>query len=126
MLDRKAEFGEELSDYELQCGDLLAHFEKSLRTSVAMEEANGGYSANGYNAPMMHMRGMSRGMSYDDGMSYADRQPRDGMGRYSSEGYSRADGIRELARAMNGAMGEMPEDLRREAQRFLDKMNQRM
>lgn len=124
MLDRKAATGDNLEDYELQCGDLLAHLEKSLRTSAAMAEADGGYSArggrsyaDGYNDPMMHMRGMPRGMSYN-GSSYGDGR---GMMR---GGYSRADRMDDVVQAMGNAMADMPEDLRREAQRFLSRMQQ--
>lgn len=125
-LDRKVGAGEELADYEVQCGDMLAHFEKSLRTSVAMEESNGGYSsrggrsyADGYTDPMMHMRDMNRGNSYRD-----DGRRRSPMSREG--GYSRADHMEDVVQAVGGAMDDMPEDLRREAQRFLNKMQQRM
>ena len=43
-----------------------------------------------------------------------------------SRGYSRADRMDELVQAMGGAMNDMPEDLRREAQRFITKMQQQM
>lgn len=125
MLDRKAATGENLEDYELQCGDLLAHLEKSLRTSAAMAEAEGGYStrngrsfADGYSDPMMHMRSMPRGMSYNS-MSYGDSR-----GMMHGNGYSRAERMEEVAQAMGNAMADMPEDLRRDAQRFLTRMQQ--
>lgn len=125
-LDRKVGAGEELADYEVQCGDMLAHFEKSLRTSVAMEESSEGYSgrgngpyADGYTDPMQHMRNMGRGISYRD-----DNRHRAGM--YREGGYSRADHMEEVVQAMGVALDDMPEDLRREAQRFMTKMQQRM
>lgn len=77
------------ADGKLSAGDVeyldkLTHMMKSLKTTIAMEEANdeGGYSGmypRYY--PGSYADGRNRGRSYDDGRSYARR--RDSMGRYS-------------------------------------------
>lgn len=51
---------------------------------------------------------------------------RDSMGRYSSEGYSRADGMDEMVESIRSMMGELPPDVQRDAQRFVDKLEQQM
>lgn len=52
---------------------------------------------------------------------------RDSMGRYAREsGYSRADGMDELVDEINGMMGELPQNLQQEAQRFIQKLEQEM
>lgn len=51
---------------------------------------------------------------------------RDSMGRYSSEGYSRADGMDEMVYSIRSMMGELPPDVQRDAQRFVDKLEQTM
>jgi hypothetical protein len=51
---------------------------------------------------------------------------RDSMGRYSSEGYSRADGMDEMVDSIRSMMNELPPDVQRDAQRFVDKLEQQM
>lgn len=126
--------------------DKLTHSLKSIKTTIAMMESEdeGGYS--GRYMPMYGMsyeRGGNRGSrsnrsggsyegSYDSG-SYArgrgSNARRDSMGRYSREsGYSRnesysyADGMEELLNEMRGMMGDLPDEKRREVQRFVEKM----
>lgn len=115
-LERKAAKGQKLNAAEIEYGDKLAHFKKSLLTNEAMEDEGGEYS--GYNAN-------DRGGSYARGGrnsyargSYARR--RDSMGRYSSEGYSR-DG--EMMAELHRLMEEAPDErTRQEFQRFISKM----
>lgn len=93
-LEKKVESGQGLSMAELEYLDKLTETKKNL-LKIEMLEEDSEYS----NA----MRGGSyrgsyaRGGSYDDG-SYARGRgrnaKRDSMGRYSSEGYSRAEDFR--------------------------------
>lgn len=118
-LDRKAERGEPIEDYELQCGDLLAHMEKSLLTSRAMYEAGGTGTRGGMSfADGRGMGSSSYGMpmSYDDGRG----MNRSGMGG----GYSSADRMSDAMRSVREAMPTMPEHVRQEAQHFLTSMQQ--
>lgn len=107
-LERKVGKGQKLNASEVQYGDMLAHFKKSLLTSDAME-GGGSYGRVSY----------GRGRSYDDGMeSYARR--RDSMGRYSSDGYSRAD---EMVSELHRLMESAPDDrTRQEFKRFISKI----
>jgi len=107
-LERKVGKGQKLNASEVQYGDMLAHFKKSLLTSDAME-SGGSYGRGSY----------GRGRSYDDGMeSYARR--RDSMGRYSSDGYSRAD---EMVSELHRLMESAPDDrTRQEFKRFISKI----
>lgn len=124
-LDKRIASGAAVDPSDMQYGDLLAHFAKSLDTHVAMQEA-GGYSGRNYHDGSSYRDGnMSRGNSYRDGGSY-NVGVRPVYPNVRAGGYSRADRMDEVVQAMSGAMGDMPEDLRREAQRFLTKMNQQM
>lgn len=116
-LERKVGKGQKLNASEVQYGDMLAHFKKSLLTSDAMESGGsygrGSYERGSYN------RGGSYNRSYDDKMeSYARR--RDSMGRYSSDGYSRAD---EMVSELHRLMESAPDDrTRQEFKRFISKI----
>lgn len=115
--------GGKLSAGDVDYIDKLTHALKSIKTTVAMMEAEGdGYSGRYY--PMY-------GGSYNDGRSYRGgsyargrmNARRDSMGRYSGErGYSRADGLEEMLGEMRDMMGDLPEEKRREVQRFVEKM----
>ncbi len=117
-MDRKAASGG-LDESDLHYGDLIAHFAKSLDTHVAMQE-QGGYSGKNYRDGDMSRDSSRR----NDGSSYGIWPMMNT--RPMSRGYSRADRMDELVQAMGGAMNDMPEDLRREAQRFITKMQQQM
>lgn len=90
-LEKKAESGQGLSMAELEYLDKLTETKKNL-LKIEMLEEDSEYS----NAMRGSYRG-GRGGSYDDG-SYARGRgrnaKRDSMGRYSSEGYSRAEDFR--------------------------------
>ena len=112
-----------LSAGDVEYLDKLTHMMKSIKTTIAMMESEdeGGYSGN--YGPMWYGRSYaeddSRGMSRARGRNTR----RDSMGRYSrTGGYSYADGMEELLSEMRGMMSELPEDKRREVQRFVDKM----
>lgn len=121
---RKA--GGKLSAGDVEYIDKLTHSLKSIKTTIAMIEAEGeggGYSQRGYS-----MRYEPRmGSYYDDrGRSYARGHSgkRDGMGRYSRNGgYSYAESIDEVIEDMRGMMDSLPEEKRREVQRFVEKMD---
>ena len=65
------------------------------------------------------------GFGMGGGMSRAGRMnaKRDSMGRYSRDGYSYADSIDGLIDEMRGMMGDLPEEKRREVERFVNKMD---
>ena len=123
-LDHRVKSGGGLDAHDVQCGDMLAHFAKNLATYIAMEES-------GQDAEEI------RRHAYDDGMSYgydtrtrrsmADRDM-DGGRSYrrgsSRRGMSRADGMDGMLQMLDGEMDNMPEELRREAQRFRDMARQ--
>lgn len=69
--------------------------------------------------------GMMWPMMMGCGMSRAGRMnaKRDNMGRYSRDGYSYADSIDGLIDEMRGMMGDLPEEKRREVERFVNKMD---
>ena len=141
--------GGKLSAGDVDYIDKLAHTVKSIKTTIAMMEAEdeGGYSQAGtmqYPMPrsMRSMRGGSyeggsyrgsynsyegNGGSYEGDSSYARRgsyRQRDSMGRYSSErGYSNHGSMDDILEDMREMMGELPEDQRKEVQRFVDKMD---
>lgn len=94
-LEKKAESGQGLSMAELEYLDKLTETKKNL-LKIEMLEEDSEYSnaMRGGSYRGSYARG-GRGGSYDDG-SYARGRnaKRDSMGRYSSEGYSRAEDFR--------------------------------
>lgn len=93
-----------------------------------MEEFDEGYSSE--MRPVTSVGGSYRGGSYrGGGMSYARGRGRnarrDSMGRYSSErGYSRTGDVDEMIESIRGMMGELPQDVQRDAQKLIQKMEQ--
>lgn len=113
--------GGKLSAGDVDYIDKLTHAMKSIKTTIAMTEAEdeGGYSNYGrsYNGRSY------RGNSYDYSRARGRNARRDSMGRYSGEGgYTNADGIDGLVEEMRGMMNNLPDDQRREVQRFVEKM----
>lgn len=141
--------GSKLSAGDVEYIDKLTHTLKSIKTTIAMMESEeGGYSQEGYSQggtmqfPMpKSMRGRSNqggsyrgsynsyeggGGSYEGDSSYARRGSyrRDSRGRYSSErGYSNHGSMDDILEDMREMMGELPEEQRKEVQRFVDKMD---
>lgn len=125
--------GGSMSAGDLELVDKLTHALKSIKTTMAMmdSEDEGGYSGHymmprygyAYNDGRSYADGMSRSDGYG-GMSRAGRMNarRDSMGRYSRN-YSYADGIDGILDEMRGMMDQLPEEKRREVQRFVDKMD---
>ena len=114
--------GGKMSAGDLEALDKLTHALKSVKTTLAMEEYDDERSGD-------YMGGSNRGGSYERGGSYARGRgryaKRDSMGRYSSEyGYSRDEAIDDMAEDIRAAMPTMPEELKRDAQRFLSKLEQ--
>lgn len=111
--DRRAGMGEKIEEYEHQCLEVYSHTLKSLLTSKAMLEAEGTGMRGG-----MGNTGMSYGNGY--GNSYGDNR----MGNSYRGGYSRADRMDAVVDSVNGAMADLPADMQREAQTFLNRMQQ--
>lgn len=122
-LEKKVGNGQQLSAAEVQYGDMLAHFKKSLLTNEAMEDS--GYS-NEYRGDMSHGGRMSRrgGMSYGDDMSFARGRSgnvrRDSMGRFSNDGMSYDDAREDLMMQIKEYMKSAPDDEKQEARRFMN------
>lgn len=90
--------------------DKLTHTLKSLKTTIAMVEADedGGWSYD--DGRMMPKYGVSYARGDNRGRgTYAQR---DNRGRYSSRGYSRAEGVKEM---LHKAMDEAQSEREREA-----------
>lgn len=110
-----------LSAGDVEYLDKLTHMLKSIKTTIAMMESEDeeGYSNwhSYYGRSYVDGRGMSRARGG------GRNTRRDNMGRYSREGgYSYADGMEDLLEEMRGMMGELPEEKRREVERFVNKM----
>lgn len=124
-LERKADKDGKLSMAEMQYVDMLAHTKKNLLKAEEMSEDmeySGNYMGSSY---ARGGQGGNRGGNRMGGRngSYARGRRRDSMGRYSSEGYSRAgeDMVAELREMMEDA----PDDrTRKEFERFIQKMEQ--
>ena len=107
----------DLSAGELEIVDKLAHTVKNLGKIIELYDEEEEYSGN---MGMSYQRG-NRGSSYARGRGRNAR--RDSMGRYSSEGYSRAaeDMKDQLRRLMEQAPNEMT---RRELEKLVERMEQ--
>ena len=92
-LEKKVEKGGKLSAGEVEYGDKLAHFKKSLLTNEAMEDSyseEGRSYARGRNNSRRSDRSYNRSYdSYEGDMSEARGRNarRDSMGRYSRDGF---------------------------------------
>ena len=107
--------GGKLSGSDLDYVDKLTHALKSIKTTIAMIEAedNGSYASRPYYGTYSH--------PYN---SYAGRRNarRDSMGRYSSRGYSRdTEMVAELRELMEGAPDE---SVKHDFQRLITKIEQ--
>lgn len=103
--------------------DKLTHSLKSIKTVIAMTEAEDDYSNAG---GMSYQRGR-RGGNRDGrgGMSYARRgQRRDSMGRYSREGgYSYDDAKSDMMDELREIMEDAPDErTKREFHAFMQKL----
>lgn len=125
-----------MSAGDLETVDKLSHALKSIKTTIAMMEAEdeGGYSERymPYYGGFSYADGMDRdargGMSRRGGRSYARGRgknvKRDSMGRYSRDGgYSYADSMESLLEEMRGMMHTLPEEKRHKAERLIDELS---
>ena len=94
--------------------------EKIKKAGGSLSAGDVEYSSYRYDDGMM-TGGSYRGGSYARGRGSNAR--RDSMGRYSSRGYSRAEGdMAEIVEELKGMMSDLPEDKQREVQRFVEKV----
>ncbi|MBQ3330787.1 MAG: hypothetical protein IJG87_06375 [Ruminococcus sp.] len=121
-----------MSAGDLELVDKLSHAMKSIKTTIAMMEAedDGGYSGRPYyyDGRSYADGNMGGNMSRRGGRSYARGRgrnaKRDSMGRYSREGgYSYADNMDSLLEEMRGMMTSLPEEKRRKAERLIDELS---
>ena len=113
----------DLSTGSLEVVDKLAHTVKNLGKVIEMYEEEGEYSgAYNMGGGLYENRG-GRGGSYREG-SYARGRGRnarrDSMGRYSSEGYSRA--TEDVVDQLRDIMEDVPENMKQEVRRLITKM----
>ena len=101
---------------DLDAIDKLSHALKSIKTTIAMIEADDGYSG-GY-MPRMGTYIDRNGVSYR-GRSYATR--RDSMGRYSRN-YSYADGMDDLLHEMREMLPGLSDEKRRKAEQLINEL----
>ena len=115
-VNEKIRRGGGMSAGDLETVDKLTHALKSIKTTIAMMEAEDGYSGN---YPMTRYY-------YNDGRSYARGRTnarRDSMGRYSrNNGYSYADGMDELLDEMQEMIPGLSEEKRRKAEQLMNEL----
>ena len=133
LMKELEEYGkQDLTAGSLEVVDKLSHSIKNICKIIESYEDEEGYSMRGRSyddgTDGMNRRGSYRG-SYRS--SYArgrgSNVKRDSMGRYARDGgYSRADGVEELVENVREMMGELPQNLQQDAQRFVQKLEQEM
>lgn len=119
--------GGKLSPGDVEYLDKITHMLKSIKTTIAMMEAEeDGYSENWGGMSYADGRGGNRGGRGGNSMARGGRGSRNnnpmGRNQYSREGYSYEDGMDDLISEMRGMMGGLPEEKRREVERFVHKM----
>lgn len=122
----------ELSAGSLDTIDKLSHAIKNLDKILKADEgeysSRGGSYRGSYDGEgsMRYSEGsMASGGSYARGRGRNAR--RDSMGRYSREdGYSRTDDMEQMVTSIRSMMQELPQDMQRDAQRFVEKLEQQM
>lgn len=124
--DKVRSSGGKLSGSDLDYIDKLTHAIKSIKTTIAMAEADDGYSEM-YPYPYSYdNNNMGNGNSYARGRGRNAK--RDSMGRYSSRGYSRRGYSRdnsEMISELQEIMEDAPDDrTRQEFQKFIQKIEQ--
>ncbi len=128
--------GKEMSVGDLEVVDKLSHAIKNLDKIIeTYEETEASYAGGGsYENGGSYRQGGRSYRSYARGRGTSAR--RDSMGRYSSRGgrsgrsydggMSYADGTEEMIEAVREMMNDLPENAKREAQRFVQKLEQEM
>ena len=128
--------GGSLSAGDIEYIDKLTHSLKSIKAVLGMMEDDGEYSGRdggSYRGGSYRYSGdygmMPSGNMYRGGRSYArgrgSNAKRDSMGRYSSRGYSRAEGdMEEIVDDLRGIMSDLPAEKQREVQKFIEKVEQ--
>lgn len=136
LYDLKEMLCKELEEYgskEMNVGDLevvdkLAHAIKNIDKILEAYEGEGSYEGDG-----SYRRGGYSRRSYARGRG--SNAKRDAMGRYSradrmnrsyADGMSYADGTEDMISAVREMMDDLPENAKREAQRFVQKLEQEM
>lgn len=123
LMEELAEYGKgkELTMGSLDMVDKLAHATKNLCKIVESGEEEEYSRADGMGS--YRMRGGSyRGSYADEGGSY--RRRRDSMGRYSRDGYSRAeekeDELHDIVDQLRSMAKDLPQPTQRAIQNFTD------
>ena len=124
---KKIEKEDGMSAGDLEAVDKLSHALKSIKTTIAMMEAGGGYSERympvyGGMSYASDGRGGNRGNM--GGNSYAGRRNarRDSMGRYSGNYSYAEDEMMDVIEDIRGMMGDLPEEKRRKVERLVSEL----
>lgn len=112
----------------LEVIDKLAHAVKNIGKVIEMDEEESG--EDGYSSRMSYARGgrysRQQGGGGRGNTSYARGRgrnaQRDSMGRYSGTG----DSVSDMAMTLGEMMGDLPEELRGDAERFMRKLDSMM
>ena len=138
LMKELEEYGsQEMTAGSLQVIDTLAHSIKNICKIIeaAEMEEDGGSSYYGGGSYARGGRGNSM-TGYENGQSRARGRGRnvrrDSMGRYSRRyddgmgGNSYAEGMEDMIESIRGMMNELPQDVQRDAQKFVQKLEQQM
>lgn len=116
----------ELNAAILERVDMLAHAVKNLDKIIESyeEEGSAEYSnTDGGSYRGRSYRNMPRHVSRDRGTS----MKRDSMGRYSRyDGNSYDGGVEDMVDSIRSMMNELPQEVQRDAQRFVQKLENQM
>ena len=126
---KKIEKTDGMSAGDLEAVDKLSHALKSIKTTIAMMEADDGYSERympryGGMSYADNGRGNRGGSGYENSYARGRNARRDSMGRYSRDGgYSYAAEMDGIMDELRGMMADMPADKQRRVQQLMDELN---
>lgn len=126
--DKIKSAGGKLSGADADFLDKLTHTMKSLKTTIAMEEASDDYSEEGGSYARGGNRGGGRSNRGGGSNARGRNARRDRMGRYSRdnysrEGYSREDAKEEMVSDLRELMQDAPDErTRQKFQRFISEI----
>lgn len=113
----------ELNAAILERVDMLAHAVKNLDKIIEGYEEEGGEEYSNADGRSYRGRSYRGNMSRNRGTS----MKRDSMGRYSRyDGNSYDGGVEDMVDSIRSMMNELPQEVQRDAQRFVQKLENQM
>lgn len=131
LMNELKEYGRkgELTSGSLDVVDKLSHAIKNICKIVEAyeeEDGNSSYRYAGGEGEQSRARGRGRNARRDSMGRYSSRYDGGGSNRYDGGGSSYAEGVEDMVDSIRSMMQELPENIKHDAQRFVQKLEQEM